>query len=614
VNLFVVVWNASEPERSRAADALRSMRATFPLQDPTLHDWRSRRGYAAWLLPPADALGPRRYAHAAEHELVLFDGALVDTSRTCCAHDAAELSAHWQSLSDHLEGRFVAVRIDARAESLEVLNDPYGAYHTVVHRSGDTWWLSNSARLLARIARTATIDLEGMAQYLGLTFPGEDRSLVEGISVVPAAQRWLWNGAAGPRCATYEPVDRLASLRKRSFGTREAASLGDSLARPLEVLAEAFGPLQCPITAGRDSRILTGLMMSRGLRGDFFTAGEDGSADATIGTAIATGFDLPHRRSTKSEENVVASWEEVERRVVQQLDGTVTLMHARNSLHRADRLHSIPVQLYGGAGEVARGKHFTERFLLGTPSLAQAVRRTQVRFTRDGGLLRAEARAAVDEQVARSCRALHDRGFAPVDVPDAFDVTHEVRRWVGAQARQGCGHKDVFLPLLTRDYVRAAFATPARERYVGRIPYGLLEHLAPELNAMPFDTPWPPQSFSRLVLARIAGVPGSALRRVERRFGRRRAFEPGRKRERHFILESQVPRWREQFLDRTESSLWHVVARDRLEFLLSERATPEDRMRRFVALYQVLTAFAFQEDLERWVNDAVPATAPLVPA
>jgi asparagine synthase (glutamine-hydrolysing) len=602
MNLFVVGWSCSEDERARAAAALSAMHDAFPLLEPTVQTWSRGRGFAGWMLPNDRAMGPRRYVHTTEHELVLFDGTVVDPLGTLAGHDAAELAAHWPELEDRVEGRFVAVRFDARSGTLEVLNDPLGVHQTFVHRQGSTWWISNSARLLARVAETATIDLDGMAQCIGMQCPSGERTLVTGITTMPAAQKWLWEDDAPPRTTTYAPVADLASARKRSFGAREAKELGHAMGTMLEVLSSSFAPLQCPITAGRDSRVLTGLMVSRHLPGDFFTGGEDGSPDVAVGTAIAERFDLPHRRTGGSKEELAASWEDASRRVVQQHDGTVTLMHAKNALRRPDRLESLPVHLYGAAGELGRGKRINERFLVRRRSLAEAVTLAQTMFGGGKGLLRAEAHETVRRHIGASCLALHEQGFAPEDLADAFYLTEYTRRWSGAQARQGVERRDVVTPFLTRPYVHACFATPARERHMERIPYKLIEGLSPALHAMPFESPWPPQRFSALLLRRLLAAPEKLLRRVERRVRRTTPVEAGRKRERLFVLERQLPGWRERYLDRSSSSLWQLIDRERFEFLTSERATQAQRVRHHAALYQVATALAFEADLEDWVG------------
>jgi asparagine synthase (glutamine-hydrolysing) len=585
------------------------MHETFPLLDPaTASTWSSRRGFAAWLLPDPAAAAPRRYVHATPDELVLYDGSVVDPSGRCAAHDAAELASYWPDLPGRLEGRFVVVRLDARSETLELVNDPFGLHQTFVHQRGSTWWVSNSARLLAKVTGSTSIDLDGMAQCIGMFFPGGDRTLVEGISVVPAGQHWLWDGEGAPRRSTYADPADLARLPKRSFGAREAEALAGEMRAVLRPLSEAFGTLQCPITAGRDSRMLTGLVMTAGFPATYFTSGDPESEDVKIGKAVAERFGLPHTNSGAKERALAEAWEAVSRRVVQMHDGTVTLMHARNGLKRPARLERIVVQLYGAGGELGRGVRLDEGYLLTPPSLARAEARAQSIFVRSKGLLRPEADEVLRAHVARTCRSLLERGFAPIELVEAFDLTEYGRRWAGAQARQVVDHKDVILPFFTQAYLRAGFATPAHERLMERVPFELLRHLSPELHALPFQKPWPRQRFAELLLARVLAEPGRQVQRVVRRLSKPHPIAAGRKRDRLYVLEAHLPRWRERILDRADSCLWSIVDRERFERLTAEDAAPK-REGRFPILYQALTAFMFEEDLQQWAGGEMAALA-----
>jgi asparagine synthase (glutamine-hydrolysing) len=601
MNLFVAGWNYPREERCLALETLRAMHATYPLLDPeTVGHWECERGFAAWFQPARAAAGPRSYVYSTPGELVLFDGTPVDPSGRIAAYDAAALASHWSHLTGHLEGRYVAVRI--KPDTFEVLNDPYGTHHTFVHQRGPTLWTSNSARLLARVTSSTTIDLEGMAQCIGMYFPMGTRTLVRGISVVPAAQHWLSKGDAPPHHTTYAPASDLAELDKRPFGAREAESLASEMIAPLRVLADTLGPLECPITAGRDSRMLTGLMVAGGVPGDYFSVGESEGIDARMGAAIAQRLGLPHRNPGGSKHDLAASWDEISVRVVRQHDGTVTLAHAENALIRPERLCGIPVELYGAAGELARGVRFTPRFILQRPTHGQARTLARNTFDRSNGLLRAEAQEALRGDIDKACRDLQDQGFAAIDIPDAFDLTEYGRRWAGAQARQMLDHKDTFMPFLTRSYMRAAFATPARERFMERVPFQLLKHLSPVLLEMPLQKPWPAQRFGRLLLERALAVPRLRVRRFARGLRRHRHVPAGRKRERLFVLERQLPRWRERFLDRDRSSLWDVVDRNRFEYLTSNRVTQPELSRHQAILYQAVTAFTFDEDFEQWMH------------
>jgi asparagine synthase (glutamine-hydrolysing) len=605
VNLFVVGWNCRPAERDRALEALRSMHATFPLLDPpTLHRWDGTRGFAAWM-HTADAIAqPRRYVHATPHQLVLYDGTLVDTAGDLATHDAAVLAANWNSLPERLEGRFAAARIDDQEDSLEVINDPFGLHPTFVHDGGTTWWLANSVRLLARVARLDTIDLEAMARHIGTYAPGGDRTLVEGATILPAAQRWRWSGNdAQPTRTTHWPAERLV-MPKRSFRPRDAAELAAAMGGMLEQLSRTFAPLRCPITGGRDSRMMTGLTMANPQPTDYFTKGEPTDLDVVLGSAIAERFGLSHQRSIDAKDVLTTQWDEISRRVIQKNDGMVTLLHAENAQRPPDHLDRFPVLLYGAGGEMARGTRHTTGFLLSRPDVPQATAFVRGPFALGVGFLRPEARAIVFDDLDRVCRSLHERGFTPVDLPDALDVLDHGARWGGAQARQAADKSDVFLPFFTRAYVTATLRTPPVERLMERLPFLLIDHLSRELRAMPGQKPWPAQSVPVFLLAQALQVANKATERARRRLGLQPAPPSGRAGRRYAQLQHQLPRWRERYLDRSDSNLWQILDRGRFEHLTSGRATRAEVLPELTNLYQVATAFAYEEDFQAWTREA----------
>jgi asparagine synthase (glutamine-hydrolysing) len=598
MNLFVIGWNCSTEQRAVAFEALREMHSIFPLLDlGSVSTWAGEKAFAAWMHTAAETALPRRYIHRLDDELVLFDGTAVDSRGHISAHDAAQLGAQWDSLPERLEGQFVVARIKRRPETLELLNDPFGVLPVYVYEGGSYCLISNSARLLARIAGIASLDEEAVAMQLQMDSPPGDRSLIRGISVIPAGQCWRWAESVKPTRNTYAPAAELASLPKRSFGPSQANALADALGDVLSFLVRDLGDPQCPITAGRDSRMMVGLLMARGLSADHFTEGEADDIDMQVGSSIADRFRLPHRKSPGAAEALARAWDEVCLRVVQQHDGHVTLMHARNALERPERLDRIPIHLYGAGGEHARGNYFSLPFILKRPNLADAITETSKHFGRRKPLLRPVAQQMALDEIGNGCRSLHEQGFAPVDIPDAFDLTQENRRWAGAQSRQGAEHIGAFSPFLTRPYVHAAFATPPIERLQERIPYQLIAHLSTELRAMPLDKPWPAQTLNGLIFQYLA----SQYKRLERRL-KQPADAVGRTRDRLLILDQLIQRSRERYLDRSNSSIWRLVDRAGFESVTSDRASPSERMRNMASIYWIATMFEFEEDLAAWVR------------
>lgn len=614
MNLFIAGWDLPLAARSRAAAAVRSMTEAFPLLDTaTVGSLEAGRAFAAWMHWPVAVLGPRRYVHRTANGVTLFDGVAVDASERIAGHDARSLADHWTELDERLEGHFLAVKIVRDPLSLEVINDPFGLHPAFVHRGAGGWWLSNSVSLLARAAGLGKLDLEGVANLLERHHPGGDHTLVEGVAAMPPGQRWRWRGDGEPERTSYAPLTELARTPRRSFGVAEARALADAMGGSLRALSKPFAPLMCPITSGRDTRMITGLMLAQGLAGDYFTAGDPDGVDARHGAAIARRFGLPHRLTGDDHDGLMQCWDEVSRRSVLQTDGFVTLAHARNASSAPQRLDAaVGVQLFGAGGEIARAFRQREAFLLGRPTVADAIAEVLRVIDRGGLLVRAAVRHEVRRSVDEGLRRLHDLGIPVVDLPDALSVTESNRRWSGAQARQIAGHKGVHMPLYCRAYVRAAFTTPPAERLMERVPYALLGHLSPELRAMPTQVPWSPQSVGGMLAQRAFMRQRTRVQRALRRLRPRARMPAGRKRERHALLHALLPRWRERFLDTPNLDVWGLLEREVFEALTGTSAPPRQVSAQGPALFQVGTVLTYEEALRSWVDWRPPVATSAV--
>ena len=602
MNLFLIGWNLTPLERRRAADALAAMHEAFPLLDAsTAASWSGRRGFACWMHHAPGVLGPRRYVHRSDQALVLYDGVAVAPSGRFAAHDARELAAHWDTLADDLEGHFAAVRLDDRLDTLEIVNDPPGIHPTYVHRRGDRWWIANRVRLLAGAAGLAALDLEGVATFVGMHWPGADRTLVEGVTKMPAAQRWLWRGDDPLKMHTYWPVTDLARVRRRRFGPPEAAALADEMRAPLRVLSDAFGRLACPITAGHDTRMLTALVMTMGLPIDYGTSGPPDDVDVVAATAIAQRFGLPYRRHETPAHQPLDAWDEVNRRVVQRNDGMISLKYARNVLDPPERIEGIPVVLYGGGGELTRGKLSSPSFVV-HPTISSAIVAVQRVFDRGGGIQRAEARQLVRDHIERTCRSLLDLGFHVTDVPMAFEMLEHDRRGGAIQTFQRTDQDDVFVPFYHRAYIRTAYTVSPTERLLQRVPHHLIQHLSPELRAMPSGSPWPPNNLAVYAVARTWKRVLARVRRARRRSRHKTGDVAVRTNIPIATLSDQLPHWRERYLDRPDAAAWQVIDRARFEYLTSDRATVVEKAKHLEGLFLAATVLTFEEDLEAWTS------------
>jgi hypothetical protein len=605
MNLFVAGWNVPKERHAAAIAGLRRMIDVFPQLDASTLWQRSSAGgtvFAASMHTAGPAAAPRRYVWHAGDRSVFYCGLPVAADGAFAAHCADDLAARWDHLADHLEGQYAALRIVDEPPRLELITDTLGMEQVFYSHQGDSWLVSNSVRLLERIGGPRPLDELGVSLYLGIGWAGDDRTLRDGIRVIPGGQHWTWQaGDVEPRRRIcFGPTD-LARQPRRALNAARVERLANDLMQLCRSLGQSF-PLESPLTGGRDSRLLAALLIRAGVSARYVTAGEPSSADAQIGAAIAQAFDLPHTIVTITEADVVNRWDDLAWSYVRQNDGLSSLWEIASVLELAPHVERLKVGLWGIGGEIARGFYGEPRLYLNGRDVASVQRYLVEKKVADaGGLVRREATALARDYVHRFVRECVAMGFAPVDAPDVFYAFQRVGRWGGNNARRVMPIQDLFTPFSSRAFVSAAFALPASQRYTEPLHYSLMRRLSPELHRLPFDgKPWRAQQ-PWFNLLKVQGV--ALWRRVQRRSGSRSSSKRSPDKPAAFDRGGWFEGKRQQALsvclDQVDSPLWNFVDRSVFERLMSSATEPDRRWRYRSALYGIATLFYYEADHHR---------------
>jgi len=617
MNLFILAWNPPDGLLPSALAELRHMAEVYPQLDPTTlwhYNNEDEMAFAASMHTAEHAATPRRYVFRSHGHVTFYDGCLIDRVGGFQAHNAEALSSQWAQLPEALEGRFVAVRITRQPSCLELLIDPLGMAQVYYLHQGNVWLISNSVRLLMNLSKTRVLDPLGVSLLLTLGWAGADRTLQREIHVIPGGQRWIWQpGQREPRREVYFDPSMLARRRQRALTRAEYERLGEELMHICSTLAQSYGELQCPLTGGRDSRLMAALLIRGGIKAKYHTFGPADNPDIPIGAQIAQAFDLPYKARIRTAEDNIKLSDAAIWRFIQQNDGMAkleTIFALRNypSLGEypfySDRLS---VTLAGTGGEIARGYYSHPKLFLGRHGVKDLQRSLTGRVVRGyDGLVRWEALALAQAYVQRYVEQAIEVGVAPLDVPDLFYVSERVRRWAGSLHRIVMPIFDPVSPFCTRPFVEAAFRLPAWHRYTEPIHYQLMQLLVPELQRIPFDKPWrsqrPVMNIVRWIGQQGMRKASEPIRRVWRRqpsgeAARVPAVKSPSWREVEWggWLETQYPRWRELCLDQAESALWSFVNRPLFERITSPAATPAERRRCLQGLYNVATLFYYTQ-------------------
>lgn len=391
-----------------------------------------------------------------------------------CA-DAAEARARF-----HGEWTAAVRRPDGR---IWAGSSAFGGGHLYT-AAGRPAMLSTHARLLwsalHALGRPPSPDWRALSWLLTAGWmPEVRRTAAAGVELVPAHE-----------AVEIEPVAGVANRRELGGIERAAeppgspvaswGELGDRLVRNLHWAGEQPGPLSVALTGGKDSRLVAAAIRSAGLAGRcrFFTVGRAGQPDVVVAGWLAAALGA---EAEVVPPPAVTDLPAALRRHVTLTEGTVGAWDLKGQDEP-----SPAIEIHGLFGEVYRRSHPT---VAADPAAFAAAR------TGGGldlfGLLEPAHRDAQRTRLVRWLDRLLDRGMAIDRAEDAFYLELRYPRWASA-AQQSDAHRTLPLnPLLHPDLVAACLRLPVEDRWLERLHFETLSHLAPDLATIPFaDRSW----------------------------------------------------------------------------------------------------------------------------
>jgi len=104
----------------------------------------------------------------------------------------------------HLNGRFQGLVIDRRVGRATLFNDRSGMHRVYYHESNEAFYFAVEAKaLLAVLPELRRLDPQGLGEYVSCGCVLENRTLFEGIGVLPPGSAWDFRGGALEQRRTY---------------------------------------------------------------------------------------------------------------------------------------------------------------------------------------------------------------------------------------------------------------------------------------------------------------------------------------------------------------------------------------------------------------------------
>lgn len=256
-----------------------------------------------------------------------------------------------------LNGRFNGILVDERRGSAVVFNDRYGMHRMYYHESKDAFYFAAEAKaILAVRPKLRTIDPRGLGEFVAYGAVLEDRTLFEGIRVLPPASAWFFRNGSLERKSSY--------FRPKDWEDQEALDPESYYAELREVFTRNLpryfsGPQQIgmSLTGGLDTRMILACREPEPGSLPCYTFGSmfRENQDVRVARRVAEICNQPHEIITAGQE-FLSRFPYYAERAVYLTDGCVDVGRAPDLYLNEIAREIAPVRMTGNyGGEVLRG-------------------------------------------------------------------------------------------------------------------------------------------------------------------------------------------------------------------------------------------------------------------
>lgn len=387
-------------------------------------------------------------------------------------------------LPDNVMGEYAVARLHPDG-TLTAFSDRPGL-HQLFHGAAGEPVVANRAALVAAVLGDRAPDPAGLRWLAAIGYRVGAATAYRAVSQL-GQERVLDFGADGMTIgAMPDPI--VAFGGERGFASAGKGALDEGIVEAQAAIAigtGANGPIDLPITGGKDSRVILALCIAAGLKDRLrlFTRGYAGHPDVIAGAGIAAALGLPHRREAPHGSDEPAHWSR-ERFFAKlmaqtwQSDGMV----GGWDLILGERI-AAETLITGHMGEVL--KAYSKRPLPEGLLDPAAMVRLQAPFD-PMNIFRPEARTALEAELAAQMAEARRQGALEADLPDIFYYRNRIPNWLGAIRAIKSFERQPVVPLGAPALLRLAFRLTPEERKCELLHYRIIERCAPELLPLPF--------------------------------------------------------------------------------------------------------------------------------
>lgn len=440
--------------------------------------------------------------------------------------DAGRLPTELQ----HADGQFALVTGDDAGTELALATDRVGSLHLYTIEAGACLVASTSSLVLAALTRPPW-DPVGVRHFLATGTIFEQRTLFAGIEKLEPATVFRYRDGRLVSRHKYWDIAAVAYDRAPSQG--DAAQLAGALIDTMTAIGRNFPRPLIDLTGGFDSRAVVGAMRRAG--GGFHTVvnGDERHPDVVAANRIAAELGLPHIHHRPGHRAAGQVWETA-KEALAYTDGEydVLLYQSVLEVQRALARREFDACVSGSNGEICKGYWWELLFpFTGSRNHFDSRKVAEKRFVYDGeetGLLAFEFPDSLGAHFA----GIIDRATQPLARHpntaklDTVYLTLRMQRWQGRIASASLRIWPCLCPFLFRAPMEVALSARPSLRMRHRMVRRLIEHLDPQLAALPLEYGYPASPLRWSNLPAFAGPVlrcgfSKAATRLRRLFGGR---------------------------------------------------------------------------------------------
>jgi asparagine synthase (glutamine-hydrolysing) len=209
-----------------------------------------------------------------------------------------------KSFPSTLNGQFHGLVIDRSRQTAVLFNDRFGMHRIYYHESKDAFYFACEAKaILAVCPELRAADPRGLGELISCGCVLENRTLFQGIQLLPAASAWVFrNGVSEQRRTYFEPREWEGQTPLDADAYYQ--ELRNTLARNLPRFFNGKQPIGMALTGGLDTRVIMAWHNAKPQTVPCYTWGGTyrDSQDVLVARKVANACQQPHQVVTVGQE------------------------------------------------------------------------------------------------------------------------------------------------------------------------------------------------------------------------------------------------------------------------------------------------------------------------